>query len=157
MNIFVVDRDPIRAAEMLNDKHVVKMVLETCQLLSTAQRFYDIPGTYKATHKNHPCSLWVRSDRRNYEWAYKHGIALCHEYTHRYGKIHKCQNIYLTELSDSSIIPLKDMEGDLEFTQCMPDQYKCPDPIKAYRDYYNGEKSGFSRWTNRVPPKWFGG
>lgn len=152
MNIFVVDRDPIVAARMLNDKHVVKQTLETTQLLSGAQIMMGREVTYKLTHKNHPCSQWVRSSRENYIWTWEHGKALCSEYTHRYGKVHKCEGYYLTELSGYDIFPSNGLE---EFVQCMPDLYRDLDPVKAYQDYYNGEKAYFSKWTKRTPPNWF--
>ena len=93
MNIFVTDPDPVISAQTLCDKHVVKMVLESAQMLSTAWREYsseyaDEHELYKTAHLNHPCSIWVRLARENYRWLYKHFVALCEEYTHRYEKSH---------------------------------------------------------------------
>ena len=93
MNIFYLDKDTKTCAEMHVDKHVVKMVLESAQMLSTAWREYsseyaDEHELYKKAHLNHPCSIWVRLARENYQWLYDHFIALCEEYTHRYGKTH---------------------------------------------------------------------
>ena len=101
MNIFVTDPDPVISAQTLCDKHVVKMVLESAQMLSTAWRepndlrstefsskYADEHELYKTAHPNHPCSIWVRQARENYKWLYRHFVALCDEYTHRYGKSH---------------------------------------------------------------------
>ena len=93
MNIFVTDPDPVISAQTLCDKHVVKMVLESAQMLSTAWRdfstkYSDDNELYKTAHLNHPCSIWVRQARENYKWLYRHFVALCDEYTHRYGKSH---------------------------------------------------------------------
>jgi len=47
MNVFYLDRNPITAAQMHCDKHVVKMILEYAQLLSTAHRLLDgTPATW---------------------------------------------------------------------------------------------------------------
>jgi hypothetical protein len=96
MNIFVVDTDPQVAARSLCDKHVIKMILESSQLLCTA--FHELgvdfisPAYFlKATHRNHPCAIWTRETAGNYLWLARHNLALCGEYTFRYGKIHKCQ------------------------------------------------------------------
>ena len=107
MNLFLLHADPIKAALVHCDKHCVKMILETCQLLYTAWHLNQ-PGCveissilpndpcphkpYKCTHKNHPSAKWVRADKAHYNWAIKLGFALCFEYTRRYGKVHKCQS-----------------------------------------------------------------
>ena len=89
MNIFYLARDPEIAAQMMCDKHVVKMILESAQMLSTAHRVLDgdeyanSHGLYKMAHKNHPSTIWVRSSVKNYMWLYDHMIALMNEYTHR--------------------------------------------------------------------------
>lgn len=99
MNIFFLHTDPCEAAILQADVHVVKMILETLQMICTALRLSYSPfiwpfELYKATHVNHPSTKWVRYSQSNYLWAMQHGIALCHEYTKRYGKIHKCQYYY---------------------------------------------------------------
>lgn len=155
MNIFVLDASPCESARMMCDKHVVKMVLETAQLLSTAWNVID-PNhgmdLYKSTHMNHPCSLWVRETSMNYIWAYSHFAALCTEYTHRYGKTHKTQgmafNLY-------KLPPIGGLE-QTPFAICMPEKYKVTnDPVQSYRNYYNGDKAAFAKWTNREVPEWF--
>ena len=87
MNIFVLDKDPVKAAKMHCDKHVIKMILETAQMLCSA--YEDAP--YKRTHVNHPCSIWARKSKSNYLWLIKLGMALHDEYQFRYGaeKQHK--------------------------------------------------------------------
>ncbi len=90
MNIFVTNPDPIKSAEYLDDKRVIKMILESAQLMCTAARSFGIEAVYRSTHLNHPCSIWVRTSRENYAWLLEHFKALCNEYTKRYGKVHKC-------------------------------------------------------------------
>jgi len=175
VNVFVLDYDPKTAAEMHCDKHVVKMILETAQLLSTAHRIVD--GTeylgesrsgrkakrwrltgerevnlYHGTHINHPCSVWCRESSDNYDWLYKLFIALNKEYTHRYRKVHKCMTMapYLKKLPEH--IPVRPMTP---FPQAMPDDSKCSDAVEAYRNYYINHKNGFARWTNRAVPSWY--
>jgi thioester reductase-like protein len=154
MNIFAVDHDPAVAATMLCDKHVVKMVTESAQLLSTAHRVAgDSPdGIYKATHPNHPSNIWIRQSSANYRWLYEHFIALCNEYTARYHKVHKCY-----QLADVlSTTPSKIVDGPMTpFAVVMPDQYKVQSPVESYRNLYLGDKARFAKWKNNNAPKWF--
>ena len=98
MNIFYLDKDPVIAAQMHCDKHVVKMILESAQLMSTAHRFLDGDryadknGLYKLTHKNHPTAIWVRKSKENYMWTWNLLDALLQEYTKRYNKHHNGNN-----------------------------------------------------------------
>lgn len=91
MNIFATSPDPFESAKALDNKRVVKMVLETCQLLSTAMSLTGGWGPYKITHANHPCSIWVRTSNLNYDWTMAHFEALLKEYRRRYNRVHKCE------------------------------------------------------------------
>ena len=93
MNIFVLDYDPVKAALFQCDKHIVKMPLETAQLLCSA--FKDVSTPYKKTHLNHPCAKWARKSKHNYEWLILHGLALCDEYQYRYKKTHQSKKVIL--------------------------------------------------------------
>lgn len=153
MNIFVVDRDPRKAAGFLCDQHVVKMALETAQILSTAAR--DRRGLdigYKPTHRKHPCVLWAGDSDANLWWTVRHGIELCMQYARRYSKAHACQKVILA-LSDAMSNPAS--QEPTEFVLCMPDEYRGPDPVEAYRTYYKREKARFARWRHGIgPPEW---
>jgi len=136
MNIFYLDRDPIKAAEMHHSKHVVKMVLEAAQLLCTAHHLAGNPSDvpYKKTHMNHPSAVWVRSSVANYMWCYEYMLALGAEYTKRYGKHHltiaKCREIL-------SNVPHAIHAVDFcDPPQCMPDEYKMADAVDGYQKYY---------------------
>jgi hypothetical protein len=141
------------------DKHVVKMVLESAQLLSTVHRTLDTPNIpdfiYKATHKNHPCSVWARESVANYVWLVDHALALCVEYTYRYKKIHKSHDIILWCRNHIPAIE------KTEFTapaQAMPDRFKNEDPVVAYRDYYfleKREKMPVYWAKDRKAPDWY--
>ena len=155
MNIFYLSHCPEEAAKMQCDKHVVKMILETAQLLSAAHRLLGsnvADDVYKLTHKNHPSAVWVRQSTENYDWTYQHFMALCREYTHRYGKIH------LTQTKMAKL--LCHYPDDLPFgyftfpPKCMPDQYKdgSKSPINSYQAYYYGVKRNFAKSTNRRCP-----
>ena len=152
MNIFVVDENPRIAARQLCDKHVVKMILESAQMLCSA--FENGKAPYRRAYYNHPCTKWARESIANYEWLLTHAYQLCEEYFQRYGKIHKsldaidwCDNNYLSlNLPNTILTP---------FAQAMPDEYKNDNPIQAYRNYYNGEKSYFAEWKNTPTPEWF--
>lgn len=178
MNIFILDKDPVIAAQMQCDKHVVKMIVESAQMLSTVHRYLDgdefisiskngrkikrwchwtdtVPPIhlYKSVMINHPCTIWSWRSLDNYIWHCEHSLALCAEYTHRYGKIHKTQRIL--EWCDVNYPYNLYSRGLTEFAQAMPDEYKDPDPVKAYRAYYLGEKTTFAKWTKRNIPEWF--
>ena len=152
MNIFYLDNEPALCSRYHADKHVVKMIVETAQMLCTAasKLGHDVP--YKPTHAKHPCTLWVGESQSNWEWLIEHGLEMCKEYTRRYNRRHKTQSII--EWCDiSNVGPLRDI-GLTPFRLAMPDQYKCDDPVKSYRNYYIGEKSRFAKWKTTQPTWW---
>ncbi len=154
MNIFFLDWDVNKCAKDHCDKHVVKMILETAQLLCgvhhvTAHDTDQVP--YKLSHKNHPCSIWTRSSLSNYLYLCELGLALCKEYTHRYGKRHKSQEVIEWCLINKPNI--KDI-GFTEPPKAMPDEYKVSDVVESYRNYYRGVKMDFAVWKNGDTPKW---
>ena len=141
MNIFYLDEDPRKAAELQYNKHVVKMILESAQMLCTAHHCImgddaDVP--YKIAHKNHPSTIWARKSGQNYAWLYYHMMALGDEYKKRYGKKH----LTITKCEDKlAILPGGILETGFEQPpQCMPDEYKDECSVQAYWNYYIGEK-----------------
>ena len=141
MNIFVTDPDPVKSAQSLPDKHIVKMPLETCQMLAIVasdkwgHNFGTLPKldgtpykTDKGAFRNHPCTVWAQS---HWSWLIFHGLALCKEYTHRYGKKHSC---YSTIAHCTHIFPLQESEPT-EFTFAGPDEYKNDDTIDIFTKY----------------------
>jgi hypothetical protein len=164
------------AAQALVDKHVVKMILESAQLLSTAHRVLDgieiegksqtgrkakrwiLPDAregiiYTATHINHPSAVWCRTSVRNYDWLVDHFYALMREYTHRYGKTHKCYG-EISYMLQSPPHKLKAWDWT-EMPSCMAEEYIISDnPIINYRNYYREGKKNLHKWTNRQPPEW---
>ena len=140
MNIFFLHKDPSRAARMQCDKHVVKMILETAQLLCGVHHMLhsslDIP--YRLSHKNHPCSIWVRECLENYVWLCDLGMELCLEYTYRYGKRHKSQDII--EWCIINHPPLKEKGNLTPFKLAMPQECKIGNAVESYREYYIREK-----------------
>lgn len=171
----------MQAAEWMVDKHVVKMILESAQLLSTAHRVLDgelVDGIkinldtgksrktkayiltdardsviYSATHMNHPSAVWCRTSVQNYDWLVDHMFALMREYTHRYDKTHKCYG----EISYMLQSPPKNLK-DWDWTpmpSCMAPEYIISDdPIINYRNYYREGKKNLHKWTNRIQPEW---
>lgn len=151
MNIFYIDRNPVIAAQQLVDKHVVKMPLETAQLLCSA--FPQGTAPYRRTHYNHPSAVWTRQSRANYEWLIKHGLALCEEYTRRYKKVHKSNTVILWCQSNTETLHWEE-RGFTDPPTCMPEECKVGDPVESYREYYRKHKSYIYRWTNSEKPKW---
>ena len=154
--------DVKKCAEYHCDKHVVKMVLETAQLLCSAHHVIDqvtnkyrpsndqVP--YKLAHKNHPCSIWVRESLTNYLYLCELGLELCKEYTYRYEKRHKSQEVI--EWCVTNKVKICD-KGFTEPPKAMPDEYKVKDVVESYRNYYMVEKRSFSTWKNGNIPSWF--
>ena len=143
MNIFYLDKCPVKAAQVQYNKHVVKMILESAQMLCTAHHCYgdknqveNVP--YKQAHLNHPSTVWTRRSKSTYMWLYNHMMALGDEYTKRYGKTH----LSITKCKDFLAIPPRHIQGDdwCQPPQAMPDEYKDECSIKAYWNYYIGEK-----------------
>ena len=144
MNIFYLDKDPVKAAQLQYNKHVVKMILESAQMLCTTHRYYgneDVP--YKTAHLNHPSTIWCRQNVKQYYWLYKHMVALGEEYTKRYGKTH----MSMTKCKDVLEYPPFGIPLTADFTeppQCMPDEYKRESAIHAYWLYYVHEKKNIA-------------
>lgn len=166
MNIFFLHIVPSICAKMHCDKHVVKMILETCQMLCAVwhvtdpdYKIYEPP--YKLAHKNHPCTIWVRTSLSNYKWLCELGIELCKEYTYRYGKTHASEK-HILSLSEQ-IPPIPDI-GFTVPAQAMPEMYKIEDAseiesvIDAYRAFYFFEKNHFLSWKGKIAgrdePQW---
>ena len=152
MNIFFLDWDTEKCAKYHCDKHVVKMILETAQLLCGVHWATGGEAPYLLSHKNHPCAIWARESYSNYVWLTDLGFALCNEYQNRYGKIHKSKSILDWCLVNRPNIP------DIGLTpqpKAMPDEYKVDSVVESYRNYYRGAKSSFAVWKNREKPFWF--
>lgn len=179
MNIFILNEDPVIAAQEQCDKHVVKMIVESAQMLSTAHRMLDgsmerrasksgsmlkyyyldtdlEDQLYKACHHNHPCSIWVRESSTNYVWLYDHFMALCREYTYRYNKKHMTQTKLqwlLQKLPKNIPVGLQ-----TPFKLAMQNEPQCitDDTVESYHKYYLTKKDRFAMtWSKRQTPEWF--
>jgi len=181
MNIFYLNHDPVVCAEMHNDKHCIKMILEYAQLLSTAHRVLDgvlttdrggaagrqrttyiLPDyrddmLYRATHINHPSAIWVRQSDKNYDWLFSLFQALMDEYTYRYGKIHACSRLEMYLAVPPKNIPRANFT---EPTPAMPDDVKViGNSIQSYHNYYIKNKQHLATWSGKINsrpvPTWF--
>lgn len=165
MNIFFLSWIIEHCAKYHCDKHVVKMILETCQLLSTchhvinpklAEELTSKSKIYRKTHVNHPCSIWVRECKENYIWLTQLGLALCDEYAYRYDKQpsdHACYSKLIFLMNNLPKLP--ENNGKLTIPKlAMPDKYKTEDPIYSYRLYYLNEKQRMLVWRKRGPAYW---
>lgn len=151
MNIFVLHEKPEIAATMACDKHVVKMILETAQMMCTVVASYGHETPYRATHAKHPCTIWAAQSRANWNWLVEHGMSLCDEYTKRYNKIHKSQRVI--EWCAMTHVDLPETP-QTPFAQAMPPQYRNECAVTAYRAYYMGEKAHFATWKTQTPNWW---
>lgn len=152
MNIFVLDLDTKKCAEYHSDKHVVKMILETAQMLCSAYYFTNEShkSPYKLAHKNHPCTVWARESLSNWLWLRDLGLSLYDEYKKRYNnKDHKSGDIILG--LDTPNLPDK---GLTPFALAMPLEYRDDDVVMAYKNYYLGEKKDILQYKNCDEPEW---
>ena len=153
MNIFVLDRDIGRCAQYHADRHVVKMVLESAQMLCTVLAENGVEAPYRPTHVHHPCTLWAGESLSNWRWLRELALALNDEYRYRFGsgRDHKSAEV-ARGLPEP---PVPDL-GLTEFAQAMPEEYRVRgDAVAAYRRFYMAEKSGFASWTGRPVPDWY--
>ena len=137
MNILYINADPVVAAQELCDDHIRKMQIESAQMLCTAHWANGGEAPYKRAHLNHPSTKWTRESIQHYRWVVKHGLEVCSEFTKRYGKHHKTQDVLEWCRDNEPNVP------DNGFTtppQCMPDEYKKDDTIEAYKTYYIQDK-----------------
>jgi len=154
MNIFYLHSVPIVAARLHCDKHVVKMVLETAQILAAVHHIHGNGDnvTYKATHINHPCVKWAAASPANYTWLQRLGYELCKEYSFRYDRTHKCEQYITGELEIAPEALLNQPNIWIEPPKCMPDEYKRDTVEDSYRAYYAGAKASIAKWTSRAVP-----
>ena len=152
MNIFYLDDEITRCAQYHCDQHVVKMILESVQMMCTVLNKMGVPTPYRSTHENHPCVLWVERSFDNFCWLRDLATALNDEYRFRYQRQsdHKSISV-LQEISGNRYRS----RGLTEFAQAMPEKYKLSgDPVNAYRQFYRYEKMAFAKWTRRSVPAW---
>lgn len=150
MNIFFLDRNPEKCAKYHNNKHTVKMPLELCQILCTNIILLGGSAPYRKTHMNHPSTIWARKSIQHWNFTKQLAKELCKEYTYRYGKRHKSEDV-LDSLEDPDIPD----NGWSDPPQAMPDHCKMPDVVEAYRKYYQTEKVKLAEWKHREVPEWF--
>lgn len=167
MNIFATSYDPIQSARDLPDKLIVKMPIETAQMLSTASSRIivglDQEKIYKPSHRNHPCTLWAGACIENYLWLTEHGLEISKEYTRRYNKTH-ASSLVIQYIKDSILgnlgedgYALRASRSVTPFALAMPEQYQNPiDPCGSYREYMIKEKTYYAKWTSPgTKPTWW--
>lgn len=155
MNIFFLHSDPIRAARMQCDQHVIKMPIESTQMLSDTHHILSDPvpeGICDKFNPNHGSTKWVRASASNYLWLYRLFLALCDEYEYRYGRKH--DSLFRAEVLANPPINIPRVGVTAPYL-AMPDEYKVEGAVRSYRRYYLGDKASFARWTRRRPPVWW--
>lgn len=155
MNVFYLDEDPAIAAVALCDSHVIKMISESVQLLSTAHHL--LPTTVdrevlpKRTHENHPSAKWVRETRCNYFWLFRHYFEMSKEYYRRYGRHHD----YFDLAYELAVAPSIAAFDRTSVPLAMPDRFKTTDPVYSYRLYYASKYDTITMSWKTKPPSWF--
>lgn len=152
MNIFITDESPYLSAVALDDKRVNKMLLESCQMLSTAVNLHGGKAPYKTTHANHPSNVWARETRSNFQWLFSHASALSAQYSLRSGKNHACNAILNELMILDNVIPTGPLTP---FANCSANSSKgisykhLTDVTEAYKRYL------IDRWnTDTKKPTW---
>lgn len=149
MNIFVSSFNPVEAAQWLDDSRVIKMTLESTQLLSTV-----FGGPYKPTHANHPCTRWIGENPTNARWLLDHLQALSNEYTRRFNRLHACA----AHIPHFQSILADTPSTTPSFWVLCPPSIRTLNPIRGYRDLLNNKWQNAKRsprWTNAAPPPWY--
>ena len=165
MNIFVLDESPVTSAQMMNDKHVVKMPTESMQMMSTILTYHEQPAPFLPVMLNHPCTIWARESRQNFQWLREHAQALCEEFTVRYNKQHKVEWI-LDHFADTWVKMENEIlpdNGLTPFAIAISDHMNCRqidgyDEMSAvykYRQYYIHDKAHIADWKTSKP-EWYG-
>lgn len=160
MNIFVLDTDVTKCAQYHCDKHIVKMPLETAQMISfvyykqTEKPKVDLMA-FSKTHDKHPCSIWLQNSLSNFVYGCELGIKLVEEYRFRYNSQ---KHERALQIFQSSLLCLPEIEdkGLTQFALAMPEQYKTDCAVTSYRNYYLAEKVQFLNYTKRDIPLWIG-
>lgn len=164
MNLFLLDTNPTACARAHCDKHVVKMTLESAQILCSAHWLADGfvgEGWYGLTHKGHPVVRWAAANVQHYRVVYAQFAALAAEYEYRYGREHLswCKLGKVLEEPPQFI----DYGAPVGYVLCMPEEYwggpskyvaRLDTAVAAYRRYYRGEKQRMFKWTGRDVPDW---
>ena len=183
MNIFALSQNPVEAARRMLDKHIVKMPTETCQMLHTNHLYFQFLEKYgeeptlrqlkqfhacsssklmKPAMLNHPSTIWARQNPHNADWLMQHGLALCEEYTYRYGKTHGSYSRIL-QVWESNFMGDGFWKNATPVTIAMADEYRIPNTfvtdweyvIQSYRHYYLEGKWKFAEWKKERRPEWF--
>lgn len=155
MNIFVVDKDPRVAASQLCDKHIVKMPLETSQILNDAMGLLGYRQIMRSFNPKHPSPIWVAENGQNWNWTVAHGIELCEEYKRRYGREHRSFDMIVRLDNLKSILdPCPDYHKAIPI-YVGPEVYRTNDVVNSYRNYYNFDKSRFAKWNHSEVPEWY--
>lgn len=162
MNIFVLDYDISLAAKYHCDKHIVKMVLETAQLLSGVKILHGETAAYKMSkgHLGHPCTKWAAESLDNFNWLHELGLELCDEYTRRYNKTHLSQEKVIDCIVPPKTLTSKGLTPFARaFRRTMPAEnlkrlLDTEDVVDAYRLYYNLDKP-FAEWRYSEKPYWY--
>jgi len=150
MNIFILDENLEVNAQCMVDKHVVKMPVESAQMLCTALHYCGQDAPYKATHINHPDTVWCRYSIENWLYLKELALNICKEYTHRYGKVHKAE-LVIRSLQEPNLPKI----GLTLLPNCMDEIYILgKDVIANYRNYYSIGKSHIHSWKGRERPTW---
>lgn len=154
MNIFVLDTNPVQAARWHCDAHIVKMTLETAQILSSVHHLAGGGSPYRPTHLRHPCVEWARTTCENYQWLTALGLELCVEYTNRYSREHASSDVICwASRNVPSSLPSRFLTP---FVQVVPAEHRtADDAVTAYRAYYQTKRGGkLGTWKRNRPDWW---
>jgi hypothetical protein len=162
MNIFSTSPCPEQSAKWLVDKHCVKQILESCQLLCTAFHTQGINAPYKPTHKNHPSSIWTRQSAENFQWLISHTYGILKEYSERYKKIHKSSQVlkwcddhyHLLGFDSNDLTPFAIAISNDSVCRALS-YFDTLSATEKYKAYYFFDKNHLASWKEKNPPYWY--
>jgi hypothetical protein len=158
MNCFPLDHNMAKSVEYHCDTHVVKIILEGVQMLSSANRIHGSFGCYKMSHEHHPMTVWAAKSQANYDWMRAYVLHLNTEWQHRWH--HNINHKSVNAMLNMPHLNIRFSKDLTPMPACMPDECLVDDtspllPVVDYRNYYQTSKQHIAKWTNRPVPAWY--
>lgn len=158
MNIFHISDNPVQAAKWQVNSHVIKQILEQCQMLCTMYHLQGIDAPYRKTHENHPTAKWVRASYDNFLWTIEHAYATATEYTERYGRRHKSEDVldwcennsWQLGFDSNDLQPFAIAIGEDKICRTLP-EFESFSVVEKYRSYYIHDKKHLHQWKQNKP------
>jgi len=180
-NVLYLSDDPIEAAHSHVDIHIGRQLESVCRILSSVWLDGETVSLEYAPHEDaapfgyarhllaellgnrilpvcshgikYPMVSWARLYGGNYDWLWRHGMALADEFTFRFERIH-CMVPIIRALE---VVPeelLESMATWCDAPAVLPSEISGEETVDRYQMYYKKERPGGLVYTRRQPPQW---